>query len=541
MKRLKLPIGISSFERIRTGGFLYVDKTKNISDMVENGDTYFLSRPRRFGKSLLISTLRDLLEGKRHLFKDLWIDKNNAWNWEKLPVVVIDFNGISCGAPDDLKASLTFALEEYAAKNGFKLESPLLKTKFKELILKLRDKLEKKVAVLVDEYDKPMIDFIGKGNERLKTGIENREILKDFYGVLKDADVACALRFILITGVSKFGKISIFSELNNLYDLTMKEEACDLLGYTHNELQNCFVDEIKDLANKQNETENETVNKLKTRYNGYRFSDRDVNVYNPFSILQALRSLSYKNFWFETGSPSFLINLIKENNYFPPDLENIKTEEEAFSSFDLEALNLEAILFQTGYLTIKETKNRMYTLGYPNQEVKASLTGHMFTAYSEIENSSDRSKFLKLPVYLEAKEYEKFFSVIKSIYATIPYTLSSKQDEAYFHSIFYLMITASGIDAKSEVLTSKGRIDMAMELASSIYIIEFKRNQSAEDGLNQIRQKKYYERYLSAEKEIYLLAISFSSAERNVVEWRVKPLDLNEETANPYRPVTSYL
>ena len=516
----KLPVGLSSFERIRTENYLYVDKTEGIFRLIERGEVYFLSRPRRFGKSLLISTLMSLFKGEKALFKDLWIDKHGQWEWKEYPVVVLDFNSLPFSTPEKLNNSLLFAIENNAKKNGLTLESPYLETKFKELILKLKEKTNQNVVILVDEYDKPIINFIG--GDKIKIGIENRNVLKSFYGVLKDAEVVSTLKFILMTGVSKFSKVSIFSELNNLYDLTMKTEVCDLLGYTHDELINCFATEINELANEHNLTESETIGKLKNWYNGYRFSKNEIKVYNPFSILQVFQSLQFDNYWFESGSPSFLVNLIKERNYPLPELENVLVEKDEFSTFDIEDLKLEALLFQTGYLTIKNIDDRLYSLTYPNIEVKNSLAKQLFISFSEIKNSSERSKFLLLADDLNEKKYEEFFLTVNSLYASIPYTLNSKRDEAYFHTIFYLMMTASGIDAKNEVLTSEGRIDMVIEFKSSIYIIEFKCNQSAQTGLKQIRDKKYSESYQSTGKEIYLVAINFSTKEKSVKEWDIE-------------------
>ncbi len=515
----KLPVGLSSFEKIRTENYLYVDKTEGIFKLIEKGEVYFLSRPRRFGKSLLISTLMSLFKGERAFFKDLWIDKHGQWEWKEYPVVVFDFNSIPYSSTDELKIALLYTLESIAKKRGLTLESPLLETKFKELILKLREKTSQNVVILVDEYDKPIIDFIS--NDKVKIGMGNRSVLKSFYGVLKDAEVVSTLKFILITGVSKFSKVSIFSELNNLYDLTMKTAVCDLVGYTHDELISNFSTEINELANEHNLTESETISKLKDWYNGYRFSKKEINVYNPFSILQVFQSLEFNNYWFESGSPTFLVNLIKERNYSLPKLEKMEVKEETFSTFDIDNLKLEALLFQTGYLTIKEINNRLYTLTYPNIEVKNSLTSCLFDAFSEIEDCSISSKFLLLADDLNEKKYEEFFKTVNSLYASIPYTLYSKRDEAYFHTIFYLMITASSIDAKNEVLTSEGRIDMVVEFQSSIYIIEFKCNQSSQTGLKQIRDKKYSEPYLSTGKEIYLMAINFSAKEKSVKEWEV--------------------
>ncbi len=521
-KYQKLPIGIQSFRQIIIENFLYVDKTRYIFRLLESGRLYFLARPRRFGKSLLVSTLKCLFQGNGELFKDLWIHGHTNWEWKEHPVIVLDFNLIPHKSTEELKEELNNTLEEYGKKNNIQLESVRLIRRFRELIIKLRENTGKEVVVLVDEYDKPMIDFIGEESDKLKTAKDNRDLLREFYGVLKGDDVAGALRFVFITGVSKFSKVSIFSELNNLYDLTMQEKYNEMLGYTPEEMEKYFKSHIMTLGEKYRSDYTQLLGKINVWYNGYRFSDRDVSVYNPFSILLLLESLSFKNYWFETGTPEFLIKLLKNKNYSLPKLENIEITEDIFTSYDIDNLKIEAILFQTGYLTIKAVRNYIYILSYPNQEVKTSLLRHLFTSYSEIEDGSERSKFILLSEYLTNEDYDRFFKTLRGLYASIPYTLMQKADEGYFHSLFYLMICASGIEAHTEVLTSKGRIDMVIEFDSKLFIIEFKCNQSAEKGIRQIKQKKYYEKYLGAGKRIFLMGINFSTEEKSVIEWKVE-------------------
>ncbi|MFP4033703.1 MAG: AAA family ATPase, partial [Desulfococcaceae bacterium] len=373
MPRLpNLPVGKSSFERIRKDGDVYVDKTRYIFEMVDQGQPYLLSRPRRFGKSLTVSTLKCLFEGKRELFDGLWIAENTEWEWKEHPVVLLDFNQLVHDSPENLKISLGEHLSEHAETLGIKLKKSLLKDQFKELILALHKKTGMPVAVLIDEYDKPLIDFLGKGEEALNTAKANRDILKHFLGVLKGGDVEPVLRLIFITGVSKFSRVSIFSELNNLTDLTMHRRYAEMLGYTQEELETDFAGHIEAFANQRGENREAVIERLRVQYNGYRFSPKDVRVYNPFSVLKALDEMEFKNYWFETGTPTFLVNLLRENRWHPPKIEDMKATDTMFSTYDLDHLKPEALLFQTGYVTIKDIRGQLFTFDYPNREVKSA-------------------------------------------------------------------------------------------------------------------------------------------------------------------------
>jgi hypothetical protein len=307
----KLPISISNFEALITGNNVYVDKTRYIHQMVSEGMFYFLSRPRRFGKSLLVSTLKALFEGRKELFKGLWIE-NADWDWKPHPVLQIDFNGISHGTPETLKQGLWLALKEIAQQYQINLSSQLLPESFKEVIIGLNRYGGSRAVVLVDEYDKPLISHLGKGKAALEIAKQNREVLREFYGVLKEGHVNEALRFVFITGISKFTRVSIFSELNNLNDLTMHPAYATLVGYTQEELEAFFRDFIQTLSKNKNESHQAVLDQLKVWYNGYRFTGEESLVYNPYSILHVLQRGTFENYWFETGTPAFLVDLIKE-------------------------------------------------------------------------------------------------------------------------------------------------------------------------------------------------------------------------------------
>ena len=374
----KLPIGESSFENLRTRGYLYVDKTRWIHRLVTEGSYYFLARPRRFGKSLLVSTLKSLFEGRRDLFAGLWIDRHGEWEWQEHPVVVLDLNALDASTPDALREDLSAYLSRIAQEWQVAEPQGSIVARFGELIRSLYLKTGRQVAVLIDEYDRPIISHLGRGAEELALAVKNRDILRGFFGVLKAAEVVSALRFVFLTGVSQFSKVSIFSDLNNLNDLSMYSPYADLLGYTQEELEEYFGGHIAELAARLGCSYEAALAELSRWYDGYRFSDRDVRVYNPFSILNAFRRGQLESYWFVTGTPAFLVDLLKERRYDPIQMEGLQVSRSLFTTFDVERLLPEALLFQTGYLTIKDVDGRLYTLGYPNQEMKTTLMNIYF-------------------------------------------------------------------------------------------------------------------------------------------------------------------
>ncbi len=516
----KLPIGIQSFKTIREDGYIYVDKTGHIHQMLEDGMLYFLSRPRRFGKSLTVSTLKSLFEGKKELFDGLWISEHGGWNWTPYPVILIDFNGISHDTPENLKKGLASSLNNTGLWNGIQLKESMLKERFKELILALHRKTEHRVVILIDEYDKPLIDHLGKGRESLEIAKENRDILRYFLGVIKDGDVASALRFVFVTGVSKFSRVSIFSELNNLEDISMTERYSDFLGYTQKELEDDFAPFIAAMSEKTRMPKKEMLQKLTFHYDGYRFSKGEATVYNPFSILQAFQHQDFGHYWFETATPTFLVNLLREKNYRVPELENLQVTESMFSTFDIDRLKTEALLFQTGYVTIKDVQDRLFTLGYPNGEVKTAFLEILLQSFAGETNGADTAKYALLSAYLRNEDFDAFFGTVSALFASIPYTLESKRDEAYFHTLFYLMVSASGVDARTEVLTSRGRIDLVVEFPEKVYIIEFKCGQSADAALKQIRDMSYPQKFQESGKKRILMGVNFDTDKRNISEWK---------------------
>lgn len=513
----KLPIGIQAFDVLRQHEFTYVDKTQSIFRLVDRGMFYFLARPRRFGKSLLVSTLRCLFEARRELFDSLWIAEHSDWPWEAYPVLVLDFNEISHRTPAELEYGLLQRLNTLAQIHGIQFNTELLPECFQTLILQLYQKTSKPVVVLIDEYDKPIIDHLGLGTEHWEVAKANRDLMKYFLGTLKGTEVSSCLRFVFLTGISRFSRVSLFSELNNLNDISMQGHYATLCGYTEDELNHYFSDYLKVFQNQFEESPESLMAQLASQYNGYRFSKESSTVYNPFSLLKAFDALDFEDYWFETGSPSFLINLLKGQAFDLPQIEHLELEADSFSTYDLENLDPVALLFQTGYTTIKAFADGIYTLGYPNQEVKKAFLKFLFRAYTHIPNQ--KKAIQKLIPLLEQEDYERFFGVIQATFAEIPYVLNTQQGEAYFHTVFYLIMVASGGSVRNEVLTSQGRIDMLVEFSDKVVIIEFKCNQSAKAALKQIHQKNYAAPFRQQGKTIVLLGINFSTETRNIAEW----------------------
>jgi len=512
-----------------TGNFVYVDKTRYIYEMARIPQGfYFLSRPRRFGKSLLVSTLKALFESKKELFKGLWIE-NSHWQWQPHRVVQIDFNGVKSSDAKALEKSLLITLDQIAAQHGVVLKAELLASKFIELFLELQAKYQEKIVVLIDEYDKPIITHLGEGDAGLQIARQNRAVLKELFGVLKEARVSAMLRFVFITGVSKFSKVGIFSDLNNLKDLSMHEGYAELLGYTKDELGSYFSDWIEEFARVRQGSRNEILRQLQDWYNGYRFTKKPAQVYNPFSILNVLSEYDFKTFWFETGTPSFLVHLIKEKDYSIPNIEKLQVQEMTFSTYDLDNLRLEALLFQTGYVTIQDYDGILFHLGYPNQEVKTAFLSYIYHNLVELADTTLQAQFSRLHQYLAQEDLEQFIETTNAILAAIPYTqirgqATPEKNEQYYHTVFYLMVAASGVLVHTEPLSSHRRMDIAVEFKDKVYVIELKCNQSADAAIRQIHEKRYHEKYLQSSRKIHLLGINFSTTERRIVDWRRETL-----------------
>ncbi len=505
----KLPVGIQSFEVIRTENYYYVDKTPFVKKLVDEGKYYFLSRPRRFGKSLFLDTLRQAFLGKRELFEGLFLENN--WDWSaKYPVIYISFGA---GVQKNLKElQITFEeiLRDHEKFYGISLTYPSLKGKFKELIEILADKFNQKVVVLIDEYDKPILDNL----EKREVAIEIREALKNFYSILKDADPY--LKFCFITGVSKFSKVSLFSGLNNLKDITLHPAYATICGYTQEELERIFADRLEGLD----------LSEIRHWYNGYNFLGEPV--YNPFDILLFLDSGLFRPYWFETGTPSFLIKLLLEKRFLIPCLEDLEAGETILSSFDVDYIEPEPLLFQTGYLTIKEVKRlgprTFYRLGYPNLEVKMSFTDYLLNWYTHVPAEKERI-INRLINYLAEGNIEGMKDIFYAFFASIPhdwYRRSEIQNyEGFYASVFYAYFAALGVEVRVEDATSRGRLDMGVMFEGRCYLFEFKVVELEPEGraLSQLKARRYHEKYRAGCREIYLIGVEFSRQERNIVDF----------------------
>ena len=539
----KLPLSIQSFEQLITEGAVYVDKTRHIYELLKPGfGAYFLSRPRRFGKSLLVSTLEAIFKNKRELFKGFWI-YDSEYVWEEYPVIKFDMSTVDKDTDEHLKIGLEHAVRDNAENYGINLEEDTPAYMFKSLILKLKEKYRSQVVVLIDEYDSAIIKHISNPVMARK----NIEILHDFYSIVKAE--GASLRFVVLTGVSKFAKTSIFSGLNNLINISMQEKYSPLLGLTQEELEIYFPEYIKAVAEKHSLTEKEVREKIKFWYNGYRFSEAEVKVYNPFSTLSLFEAKKFTNYWFETGTPTFLTELIKSHD---PDLQKFESEirlmQNSFNSYEVDNLPLFPILYDTGYLTIKDYSVRnnitAYSLIYPNFEVKSSLLDNLLVTYTDSKKSETASNMLlAVEDAILANDLDKFFSLLKSYFASIPYDLIPKKklNEKYFQLIFYLLMRVSSFRVNTEDRTNLGRIDLVLESDTSVYLFELKVNSSAQAALEQIKEKKYYEKYLNIQvaatddragtqkaqlKEVLIIGVNFSLEERNVTDWVVESLGL---------------
>lgn len=492
----KLPLGIQTFSSIIEGKYLYIDKTKEIFTLITQDIYYFLSRPRRFGKSLLVSTLGEIFRGNQTLFKGLYI--YNKISWKKYPVIQLDFSIIPHSSPKILQKALCNILDDYSEYYGIKLEKEFLEERFLELIRKLAE--NEKIVILIDEYDKPILDHIAN----MEKARANREVLRSFYAVLKGADPY--LHFVFLTGVTKFNKVSIFSGLNNILDITLDRRFTTLLGITQEEFLAYFPEYIDRLALEESIGKEDLIEEIKTWYNGYSWDGVNF-LYNPTSILSLFTQYIFNNYWFATGTPSFLMNLIKEKQITAPEIEPRMITHFGLDNADIENLELYSLLFQTGYLTItgKEKIGRMvqYSLGFPNLEVRESFYNHLFAIFTTFEALEIPPLYMNLIKHLQNRDMEKFQTGLTYLFSRIPYTLHLPY-ESYYHSLFYIILALMGAKIDMEVLSDKGRIDAVLELEKLIYIIEFKMGK-AEEALKQIKEKRYWEPYLGKGKVLYLL------------------------------------
>lgn len=511
-----LTTSVYTFEKLCEGGFLYVDKTAGIYDLIEPAFAqYFLSRPRRFGKSLLVSTLKVIFQGRRELFEGLALaDKN--YDWQTYPVIHLDLGTAAARSAAELEEILAERVDSCAHEYGLEISGNYVAGRFQQLIEKLASR-DGKVVILIDEYDKPLLGHLGQESAR-----EIQAVLKQFYAVVKATEAQ--QRFVLITGVSKFSRVSIFSDLNNLTDLTMSGQAATLLGYTQEEVEADFPDYIERLAKKQGRSVDETIEELRVWYNGYKFHQDAPTVYNPVSLMKCFMNEEFKNYWFETGTPTFLLDLLKGK---PVDLDNLEVDENAFSTYDPIDLHPLPLLVQTGYLTIKDAEMmgdvRYYKLGYPNLEISQSFSYWLVRSMASVPDPELSGALRYMVKALQAGDVDTMLEHLKTFFHSVQYDLIKKKEtEKYYQTIFFTVFKLVGAMIDAEVKTSRGRIDAVIKTADCIYIFEFKLHGSAEDALQQIHDKQYAAPYRDDPRKKLLVGVEFSETERNLGAWLIE-------------------
>ena len=511
---MKYPIGIQDFEDLRRNGYAYVDKTHFVYKLADEGKYYFLSRPRRFGKSLFLSTLEAYFQGKKELFEGLDI-YNLETEWKKYPIFHIDLNTANFREKDSLYHVLNDYLTTWEDKYGIRESEVTLPLRFKGVIARAAEKEGRNVVILVDEYDKPILQTLRA--PELQT--EHRELLKAFYSVLKTQDRY--IKFAFLTGVTKFGKVSVFSDLNNLMDLSMDHRYISICGITEKELLDNFKEGISELAEAYGDTEEATITKLKERYDGYHFEEHTIGIYNPFSVLNTLSKLRYKDYWFETGTPTFLVDLLKMHNYHLADMTKERVSSDVINSVDTLSTNPIPVIYQSGYLTIKgyDERFKTYLLGFPNKEVEEGFLNFLLPLYTSAGSESPFmvNEFVK---DVEAGNTEQFMNRLTAFFASNNYQVAGDA-ELYFQNALYLIFKIMGFYTQVELPTSDGRIDVVIQTTDFIYIIECKMDGSAEEALQQIEEKNYASPFAMDKRTIIKLGINFSSKTRGVESWKL--------------------
>jgi hypothetical protein len=508
----KLPIGIQSFEELIEGAYLYVDKTQLINQLATSGKYYFLSRPRRFGKSLLLDTIKSLFEGKKALFSGLWIE--DKWDWELTnPVLHFSFDAIGYDKLG-LEGALLFQLKKIANLHEIELPTDSIGIQFSELIQQLHKKYGK-VVVLIDEYDKPIIDYLEKNT--LEQAKINREVLRSFYAVLKSSDKH--LQLVFITGISKFAQVSIFSHLNNLNDITLDAEYATLTGYNQEELEHYFDAHLQVVQQKLGTDRQRLLDEMRDWYNGYSW-DGKQRVYNPFGVLRFLAIKRFTNFWFSTGNPGFLIEQMRKWQVF--NIENTPANNTTFERFDLENLDITSLLFQTGYLTIKEID--VWTgdmiLDYPNKEVRQSMYQFLIDDLSKNVHRTDTGLTIRNlnQAFLQGN-LAQVREILDGLLADLPSEVFDKKSEGLYHGLIHLVFNYLGIYAQSEVHSAHGRADAVVQTTDAVYIFEFKFNKNAAEALAQIQQKAYADKYRNTRKKLMGIGVNFSTDVRGIDQW----------------------
>ena len=510
------PVGIQNFESLRRDGYFYVDKTAKIYELARTGRYYFLSRPRRFGKSLLISTLEAYFQGKRELFEGLAMQELEK-EWKQYPVIHLDLNAKKFDTEEDLIRLIDRQLLVYESVYGRVPTDVTIDDRFVSLIRNAAEKSGERVVILVDEYDKPMLQAIG--NDGLQS--QYRNTLKAFYGVLKSMDGY--IKFALLTGVTKFGKVSVFSDLNNLEDISRNKYYADICGISEEELLKNFSDDIQELASANGQSFDQACEQLRTDYDGYYFCPGSIGIYNPFSLLNTLKSRQYGSYWFETGTPTYLVELLKKHKYDLYRMAHEKTTSDVLDSIDASSTNPIPVIYQSGYLTIKGyiPEPRIYELGFPNREVEEGFLKFLLPYYTPLQETESGFAIWDFISDVKSGDIDGFMERLQSFLADCPYELA-KDVELHYQNVLFIVFRLAGLYTKVEYHTSRGRIDLVLQTDSYVYVMEFKLDGTAEQALQQIEDKQYALPFAKDSRKVYSIGVNFSSETRNIDKWIVK-------------------
>ena len=508
-----LPIGIQDFEKLRKEDYLYVDKTALMHRLVSTGSYYFLSRLRRFGKSLLISTLKAYFLGKKELFKGLAVEQLEQ-KWTVHPVLHLDLNTAKYKEPGKLNMVLNNALSQWEEIYGARPSEADFGMRFEGVIQRAYEKTGERVVVLVDEYDKPLLETIG--NEALQD--DYRSTLKSFYGALKSKDDC--IKFAMLTGVTKFGKVSVFSDLNNLNDISLDNDYYNICGISEEELKGVFEPYVNRLAEARKMTQSEAYSELKRNYDGYHFTDETPGMYNPFSLLNALQKRTFGSYWFETGTPSYLVELMQDQDMKLWNITKKLVSSDVLNSVDIATTEPISVIFQSGYLTIKGYKNEYdgYLLGFPNEEVKRGFLRYLIPRYTSVRPSDTAFEIESFVEEVKGGDISGFMTRLESFFANTPYDLI-KDTENHYQNVLFILCNLCGLYTKAEFHTSNGRVDMTIETPDYVYVFEFKYNGTAEEAMAQIKEKNYVQPFMASGKKIALIGANFSGETRTIEKY----------------------
>lgn len=510
------PIGIQNFEKIRTEDFLYVDKTAEIYKLAKEGRYYFLSRPRRFGKSLLVSTMEAFFSGRKELFSGLAVEKLEA-EWKQHPVLHLDLSGVSYTDESVLERVLSDKLAKWETLYGAVNTSDILGLRFKEVIEAAYNKTGNQVAILIDEYDKPIIDNLG--NEPTLSHL--RSTLQGFYSVMKSMDAR--IRFGFLTGVTKIGKMSVFSGLNNLNDISMIPDYVDICGVSETELHECFDESISELSSANEMSKEECYVKLKSMYDGYHFCEDSIGIYNPFSLLNTFQNKKFREYWFETGTPGFLVEVMRKTSFDVTTLENQTVDSTLMSNADAIFENPVPYLFQSGYLTITGYNDmfRLYQLGFPNQEVKNGFLNCLLKYYVPMSpDMSGTTLIYQLWHSITEGNPKSFMQILSSLFANTSYQIQGETEKDFQYAM-YIISALLGEYVQVERTTSNGRIDLIIQTKEFIYIFELKVNADADVALRQIDEKGYARPFEGDSRKLFKIGVNFSTATRRIEDWKI--------------------